>query len=45
MERTFRLEMNVGTRWGNQGCQIALGTTDQKRVKLYQIATKYTKWP
>jgi hypothetical protein len=34
-----------------QGCQIFIGTTYQNRKnipndqKLYEIATKYTKWP
>jgi hypothetical protein len=35
----------------HQGCQIFLGTTYQngknipKDHKIYQMATKYTKWP
>jgi hypothetical protein len=28
-----------------QGCQIFLGPKYQKGKKIYQIITKYTKWP
>jgi uncharacterized protein YdaL len=30
---------------GYQGCQIFLGTEYQKREKIYQITTNYTKCP
>jgi hypothetical protein len=41
----LKTEFSVEDDRSQQGCQIFLGPQNQNGEKIYQIATKYTKWP